>query len=106
MKTTKTLEVRLCDFCSDEGARWVCSQCKKDVCAKHAGLYRVGIKALRPPDQDSLIFSAATVEMVGVSTFDFDAVVCHECADTVEDVLRSLNLRQARITPTRWKDAA
>jgi hypothetical protein len=33
MKTTKTVEIHVCDLCSKEGDVSVCAHCRKEVCA-------------------------------------------------------------------------
>ena len=89
MKKEKTIEVTLCDFCHQERDLYTCACCGNENCGLHVRRFGVTVD----PMGDG--FAASNF-------FDFCAVFCVECADSVESALRALRFVQYRTVPANW----
>lgn len=91
MKTTKTIEITICDVCGNEKRHqdWPCSRCHKDMCdgcEEHfsVDIQRVGKEKYAPSGQVS--FSQHQVYR------DYPPRMCKECAVVIIDGLKALGL--------------
>jgi len=88
MKTTKTIEIEICDHCGQESRPRKCDLCKREVCDRCADMIHAMVERYSP----SISGGAWCSNFLDRLHTKHNGTYCTECAVKVVKALRELRL--------------
>jgi hypothetical protein len=89
MKTTKTIEIEVCERCGQETKLRECSRCKREICDYCAEVFHAAVEHYKPVSATPEGFCGFTINRVYEK---FNGRYCTECSTKVIKMLRLFGL--------------
>ena len=81
MKTTKTVEIQICDLCGSESMPWICCRCGKEACDRCRDMIHVRVERSTPDMESNKTHMRRTT--VSPLHRTHNGIYCIECAKPV-----------------------
>jgi hypothetical protein len=98
MKSTKIVEIDLCDLCHREKGHWKnkCSKCKRDMCDQCMESWDVTIRHCTPDKQRSPYGNFSKSTTVDTKCYEYERHYCKECSSEIRGVLEKAGFVKAK----------
>lgn len=91
MRTTKTIEIDICDRCGKEGSPRKCNLCKREICDGCFEMVHAEVERYTPLQTGLLGMRSTSITRIH---FGHNGIYCIDCSQRVVKALQELGLVQ------------